>query len=98
MRCTDALRLWRAARGRRELTIQRSSSIMYQSTSSQSSIYAGLGFSDVSFGSQNYSSQSLSELQGGDPNSPEAFKQNVNLVQQQLARVQGLARDALSGM
>ena len=71
---------------------------MYPSSSSQSSLYAGLGFGDVSFGSQTYSSQSLQDLHGGDPNSPETFKQNVNLVQQQLARVQGLARNVLSGM
>jgi len=71
---------------------------MYPSAGSQASIYTGLGFADVPFGPHSFPSQSIPELQGGDPNSPVAFKQNVNLVQQHLARVQGLARSALSGI
>lgn len=37
-------------------------------------------------------------LQGVDLNSPEVFKQNIQLVQGHIARVQSLARSALSGM
>ncbi|KAI0083886.1 hypothetical protein BDY19DRAFT_870482, partial [Irpex rosettiformis] len=50
-----------------------------------------------SFGSQSFASQSLVS-DGNDPNSPEVFKQNVHLIQQQLARVQDLARSAQSGI
>ncbi|KAF7973552.1 hypothetical protein HWV62_13293 [Athelia sp. TMB] len=41
--------------------------------------------------------QSLAD-QSLDPNSPEAFKQNIQLAQQHVARVNGLARSALNGM
>ncbi|GBE84058.1 hypothetical protein BKA93DRAFT_742269 [Sparassis latifolia] len=37
-------------------------------------------------------------IQGPDPNSPEVFRQNIQVVQGHVARVQGLARSALSGM
>jgi hypothetical protein len=33
-----------------------------------------------------------------DLNSPEAFKQNIQLIQQHVARVNELARNALNGM
>jgi hypothetical protein len=44
-----------------------------------------------------YLPQSLAD-QSLDPNAPEIFKQNIQLVQQHVARVNGLARSALDGM
>jgi len=44
-----------------------------------------------------YLPQSLAD-QSLDPNSPEIFKQNMQLVQQHVDRVNGLARSALNGM
>jgi len=41
--------------------------------------------------------QSLAD-QSLDPNSPDVFKQNIQLVQQHVARVNSLARNALNGM
>jgi len=41
--------------------------------------------------------QSLTD-QSLDPNSPEVFKQNIQLVQQHVARVNSLARSALNGI
>jgi hypothetical protein len=41
--------------------------------------------------------QSLAD-QSLDPNSPDVFKQNIQLVQQHVARVNSLARSALNGM
>ncbi len=73
---------------------------MFPSSSSQPLIYPSLGFADVPFNSQSsFPSQSQTDLsQGNDPNSPEVFKQNVHLIQQQLSRTQDLARSALFGM
>jgi hypothetical protein len=73
---------------------------MFPTSASQPPLYTGLGFNDVSFNSQPFgASQSTADLTGSsDPNSPEAFRQNVNLIHQQLARVQALARSAQSGM
>jgi hypothetical protein len=44
-----------------------------------------------------YLPQSLAD-QSLDPNSPDIFKQNMQLVQQHVARVNSLARSALNGM
>ncbi|KIM75307.1 hypothetical protein PILCRDRAFT_13720 [Piloderma croceum F 1598] len=44
-----------------------------------------------------YLPQSLAD-QSLDPNSPDIFKQNMQLVQQHVARVNGLARSALNGI
>ena len=73
---------------------------MFSSASQPSSIYGPLGYSDVSFGSQTFASQSLSDasLGGAERNPQEEYKQNIHIVQQQLARVSGLARSVLSGM
>ncbi|KAI0777922.1 hypothetical protein BC629DRAFT_617136 [Irpex lacteus] len=73
---------------------------MFPSSSSQPLIYPSLGFADVPFNSQSsFPSQSQTDLsQGNDPNSPEVFKQNVHLIQQQLSRTQDLARSALFGI
>ena len=71
---------------------------MFPSSSSQPTLY-GLGISDVSFASQTFpSSQSLSDLPGGDASSPEAFRHNIHLVHQQVARIQSLASSALAEM
>lgn len=57
----------------------------------------GLGFSDVAFGSQNFTTDAP-VIGSADPNSPEGFKQSIHLVQQHLVRIQGLARSILAGM
>jgi len=44
-----------------------------------------------------YLPQSLAD-QSLDPNSPQRFKQNIQLVQQHVARVNSLARNALNGI
>lgn len=54
-------------------------------------------FSDMAFPGHMYSSQSLSD-QNMDPNSPELFKANIRLVQEQLNHVRNLARESLDGM
>ncbi|KAI0643964.1 hypothetical protein C8Q79DRAFT_973655 [Trametes meyenii] len=71
---------------------------------------AGLGFTSLNFDvsanlgiQQSFSSQSLLSSQGGslasaDPNSLEVFKQNIQLAQGQVVRVQSLARSALAGI
>ncbi|KAI9060413.1 hypothetical protein FKP32DRAFT_1578093 [Trametes sanguinea] len=82
-----------------------------QSGSQQQSFFnPGLAFPSLNFdvssnlGLQpSYSSQTLlssqgSSLPGVDANSPEVFKQNIQLVQGQIVRVQSLARSALSGI
>ncbi|EKM52934.1 uncharacterized protein PHACADRAFT_185758 [Phanerochaete carnosa HHB-10118-sp] len=73
---------------------------MFPSSSSQTSLYGPLGFSDVSFGSQQFSSQSLSDssLAASERNPQDEFKHNIHVVQQHLARIQGLARSVLSGI
>ncbi|EIW56231.1 uncharacterized protein TRAVEDRAFT_129656 [Trametes versicolor FP-101664 SS1] len=67
----------------------------------------GLGFSfDVSgnlarqssFSQPLLSSQSGASLPGVDLNSPEVFRQNIQLIQTQVSQVQELARSALSGI
>ncbi|TBU36660.1 hypothetical protein BD309DRAFT_706109 [Dichomitus squalens] len=60
-------------------------------------VSGGLGLppsfsSQVSLGAQG------GGLQGADLNSPEVFKQNIQLAQAHVARVQGLARSALAGI
>ncbi|KAF9811513.1 hypothetical protein IEO21_06564 [Rhodonia placenta] len=69
-------------------------------TSSQS--LSNLAFSDVPgglIGSQSFSSQSsLQTPSSVDANSPEAFKQAIQLALGQAARVQDLARSALAGI
>jgi len=50
---------------------------------------------------QNFLPQTLQDHslhQGTDPNSPEVFKQNLQIVQENVARLQNLARSALAGM
>ena len=48
---------------------------------------------------QSFSQSSLGgTLQGADLNSPEVFKQNIQIAQAHIARVQSLARSALAGM
>jgi len=42
--------------------------------------------------------QEQSLHQGSDPNSPEAFKHNIQLVQAHVGRLQSLARSAVEGM
>ena len=61
--------------------------------------YAPLGF-DVSLGLPTSFSQSSlgSGLQSADLNSPDVFKQNIQMAQVHIARVQSLARSALAGM
>lgn len=54
-------------------------------------------FSDMAFPGQMYPSQSLSD-QNMDPNSPELFKVNIRLVQEQLNHVRNIARESLDGM
>ncbi|KAJ7450949.1 hypothetical protein B0H11DRAFT_2076532 [Mycena galericulata] len=53
-------------------------------------------------GSQNFlpqmSSQEHSLHQGADPNSPEIFKQNLQLIQQNVLRLQEVAKRALDGI
>ncbi|KAH9896439.1 hypothetical protein C8Q73DRAFT_727477 [Cubamyces lactineus] len=80
--------------------------------SSQQPLYsAGLGFSSLnfdvsanlglqpSFSSQTLlSSQGSASLPGADLNSPELFKQNIQLAQDQVLRVQSLASNALAGI
>ncbi|RPD60699.1 hypothetical protein L226DRAFT_459732 [Lentinus tigrinus ALCF2SS1-7] len=60
--------------------------------------YAGLNF-DVA-GAMGFASQlgPQTVLQSADLNSPEVFKQNIQLAQGQIARVQSLARNALGGI
>ncbi|KAF8639382.1 hypothetical protein AX17_001538 [Amanita inopinata Kibby_2008] len=38
------------------------------------------------------------QVQGTDPNSPEVFRQNLQIVQQQVMQLQALARSALAGI
>ena len=60
-------------------------------------VSGGLGLPP--FGSQgSLASQGGGGLQGADLNSPEVFKQNIQLAQGHVARVQELARSALAGM
>lgn len=54
-------------------------------------------FSDMAFPGQMYPSQSLSD-QNMEPNSPEVFKTNIRLIQNQLSHVRNLTREALDGM
>ncbi|KAI0338460.1 hypothetical protein BDW22DRAFT_1432496 [Trametopsis cervina] len=70
---------------------------MFSSQSTQP-LYAGLGFADTAFVGAHFGSNTVPQTLVDDPNSPEAFKQSVNLIQQQLLRVQDLARSALSGI
>lgn len=71
---------------------------MFPQSNSQPALY-GLGISDVAFASQPFaSSHSLTDLNGGDASSPEAFRHNIHLVHQQVARIQGLASSALAEM
>ncbi|KAI0794956.1 hypothetical protein C8Q75DRAFT_803795 [Abortiporus biennis] len=69
----------------------------YSSSSSHASMF---GFTDVtssSFGS--HGSLALdSTLTGADPNSPQIFKQNTQIVIDHLARVQGFARHLMGGI
>ncbi|KAI0329356.1 hypothetical protein GY45DRAFT_1224398, partial [Cubamyces sp. BRFM 1775] len=79
---------------------------------SQQPLYnTGLGFSSLNFdvsgnlGLQpSFSSQTLlgsqgsASLPGADLNSPEMFKQNIQLAQDQVLRVQALASSALAGI
>ncbi|PCH37124.1 hypothetical protein WOLCODRAFT_109612 [Wolfiporia cocos MD-104 SS10] len=67
--------------------------------------FTSLNYPDISNGfitsSQPFSSQSsLHSIgsQAADPNSPEAFRQNVQLVLVHVNRVQSLARSALAGI
>ena len=78
---------------------------MFPSTSSSNSALFGLGISDVSFGSQTFPSASaLSDVamtgadRDRDLNTQEAFRHNMQLVHQQVLRIQGLARSALDEM
>ncbi|KAI0777486.1 hypothetical protein BD413DRAFT_468050 [Trametes elegans] len=72
---------------------------------------AGIGFPSLNFDvsgnlglAPSFSSQSLLGTQGSGPlpgadlNSPEVFRQNIQLVQGQVDRVQSLAKSALAGM
>ncbi|CCM05313.1 uncharacterized protein FIBRA_07527 [Fibroporia radiculosa] len=80
----------------------------YQPLSQQSSVYAssqsfsGLSYSDIGNGlvsTQPFSAQSsLQGLHNADPNSPETFKQNIQITLEHVARVQSLARSTLSGI
>ncbi|KZT06719.1 uncharacterized protein LAESUDRAFT_725815 [Laetiporus sulphureus 93-53] len=68
--------------------------------------YPSLNFGDISgglFGSQPFSSQSSLQsyqtgISGHDSSSPEVFKQSIQPVLGELARVQNLARSALAGI
>ena len=78
---------------------------MYPSTSSSNSALFGLGISDVSFGSQTFpSANTLSDVtmtgtdRDRDLNTQEAFRHNMQLVHQQILRIQGLSRSALDEM
>lgn len=66
----------------------------------QPSFYGGYALNFDVAGAMGYSSQLGSQpvLQSADLNSPEVFKQNIQLAQGQIARVQSLARNALAGM
>ena len=70
-----------------------------QPPSSQTSLYSTnntLGFADLA---PNFGSQSdLGVLGSQDTNSPDAFKQNIMVVIEQLARVQVFARNIINGM
>ncbi|PIL26924.1 hypothetical protein GSI_10062 [Ganoderma sinense ZZ0214-1] len=59
-------------------------------------VSGGLGL--PSFGSQVSLGSQGSGLQSADLNSPEVFKQNIQIAQAHVARVQGLARSALAGI
>lgn len=73
------------------------SSSMFPASASGPALYGPLSFSD--FGSQHFGSQSLADVAlGGERHPQDDFKQAIHLVQQQLARVQGLARSVLAGM
>ena len=66
-------------------------------------VSGGLGMGLPPFGSQGSLSLSAQGggpggLQGADLNSPEVFKQNIQTAQGYVARVQELARSALTGM
>ncbi|KIP02873.1 hypothetical protein PHLGIDRAFT_130494 [Phlebiopsis gigantea 11061_1 CR5-6] len=71
---------------------------MFPSASQQSSIYGSLAFSDVSFGSQTFPSQSLSDasLTGGERNPQDEFKQNIHNVQPLLGRISNLSISVLT--
>ncbi|OSC98915.1 hypothetical protein PYCCODRAFT_1480321 [Trametes coccinea BRFM310] len=82
---------------------------MQSGAQQQSFFNPGLAFPSLTFdvssnlGLQpSYSSQTLlssqASLPGADVNSPEVFKQNIQLVQGQIVRVQSLARSALTGI
>ncbi|KAF8878447.1 hypothetical protein BD779DRAFT_1676867 [Infundibulicybe gibba] len=62
-------------------------------------IQAGFDALQQPFSSQpNFLPQDQSLHPGADPNSPEIFKQNIQMVQNNVARVQDLARRALNGI
>ena len=61
-------------------------------------VSGGLNLGLPPFGSQGSLGSQGSGLQGADLNSPEVFKQNIQLAQGHVARVQELARSALAGM
>ena len=71
---------------------------MFPASASQTSLYGPLGFSDVSFGSQTFGAQTLSDTALAARNPQDDFKQSIHVVQQHLARIQGLARSVLAGM
>ncbi|KDQ55380.1 hypothetical protein JAAARDRAFT_37394 [Jaapia argillacea MUCL 33604] len=84
-----------------------SQSSFQPSSSSQSTLYSMQGmqmpmsYSQSGFPNQSFVSQTLSSdsvLQGSDPNSPELFKQNIQLVQELVNRVNALATNALHGV
>ncbi|KAI0916522.1 hypothetical protein AcW1_010096 [Taiwanofungus camphoratus] len=89
------------------------SQLPYQQTGHHSpSVYGNiqsfhtLNYSDVPgslIGNQQFPSvgaslQGFGSIHGIDPNSPEAFKQNMQLIQGHVIRVQNLARSALGGI
>jgi hypothetical protein len=73
---------------------------MFPAAGSQSSLYGPLGFGEVSFGPQSFASQPLSDapLATGERSPQDEFKQHIHVVLQQLARVQGVARNVLAGV
>lgn len=74
---------------------------IYPPSASSSALY-GLGISDVPYGTQNYqpthSTLANVPILVGDVTSPEAFRNCIHLVHQQVNRVQTLARKALADM
>ncbi|RDB27287.1 hypothetical protein Hypma_004370 [Hypsizygus marmoreus] len=73
--------------------------------SSSSNVISGYPSMQPSFGAvQSFPSNSGAFLpdhslhQGTDPNSPEIFKQNIQVAQEHVARLQNLARRALAGI